>query len=124
MKLLHSQWANMKISVFEKKVGLSRDTIRYYEKIGMLTPPRRSANGYRVYSHVQMDELAFIQKGKSIGFSLDDIKQGYNRYKQLGALCPQFIAQLERKKLYFKQRIDNDTRAIRDIESLLKQPES
>ena len=88
----------MKVAEFEKKVGLSRDTLRYYEKIGVLTPPLRRNNGYRYYGEAQLKEIAFIEKGKKIGFTLTAIKQGYLRYKELGHFCPEFKKQLLDKK--------------------------
>lgn len=110
----------MKISAFEKKVGLTRDTIRYYEKIGLLTPPLRSENGYRYYSETQIQELDFIQKGKAIGFTLGAIKEGYRRFKMLGKLCPEFVSELEEKKCMFQARIKEDKQALKEIEKMLR----
>lgn len=110
----------MKITEFEKKTGLSRDTLRYYEKIGMLTSPRRAENGYRDYGQTQLDELAFINQGKAVGFTLSEIKRGYQRYKALGHMCPEFRVQLIEKKAILTKRISEDRRSISRIEKLLK----
>ena len=110
----------MRIAEFEKVAGVSRDTLRYYEKQGLLTPPSRLPNGYREYGAVQLEELAFIHKGKEIGFSLSLIRKAYTRYKQLGRFCPEFSAQLEDKKAQLKARIANDARAIAKIEKMLR----
>jgi len=48
-------------------------TIRYYEELGLLTPPPRSAAGYRHYSESTIEELRFIRKGQALGFSLEEI---------------------------------------------------
>ena len=109
----------MKIAEFEKKVGLSRDTLRYYEKIGVLTPPHREENGYRQYGKVQLEELAFIQKGKAIGFDLSTICEGYRRFKVEGRLCPEFVKQLQDKKAMFNTRISEANQAITEIDSML-----
>ncbi|PUA26693.1 MAG: hypothetical protein B0W54_23435 [Cellvibrio sp. 79] len=109
----------MKISEFEKVSGLARDTLRYYEKIGILTPPSRGLNGYREYGQAQLEELAFIQKGKEIGFSLSVIKEGYRRYKNLGYFCPEFSEQLHKKRAQLSQRIADDKQAIAEIDKLL-----
>lgn len=109
----------MLIAEFEKRVGLHRDTLRYYEKIGVLTPPSREANGYRVYGDTQLKELAFIQKGKLIGFTLPVIKNGYQRYRELGYLCPDFTKQLQERKAMFTERIADATRAIAEIDKML-----
>jgi DNA-binding transcriptional MerR regulator len=110
----------MKISEFEKIVELPRDTIRYYEKIGMLTPPTRSHNGYRHYGAVQIAELVFIARGKAIGFTLSEIKKGYERYKILGKLCPEFKMQLGKKKEMLAKRIAEDRFSILEIDKMLK----
>jgi len=110
----------MKIAEFEEQTGLSRDTLRYYEKIGMLTPPVRADNGYRYYGQTQLQELAFIERGKTIGFTLTEIKVGYHRYKALGHLCPEFTKQLLSKKALLTKRIRDDQNAITIIDDMLK----
>jgi MerR family copper efflux transcriptional regulator len=110
----------MKISDFEKKVGLPRDTLRYYEKIGLLTAPIRSHNGYRHYGAVQLAELSFIERGKVIGFTLLEIKKGYERYKILGKLCPEFKTLLCQKKDMLAKRITEDKISISEINNMLK----
>ena len=109
----------MKIAEFENKVGILRDTLRYYEKIGMLTPPKRGSNGYRCYGKIQIEELAFIERGKAIGFSLSEIKSGYERYKKLGYLCPEFRQQLIDKKTMLAGRIAADQDSIAKIDQML-----
>lgn len=56
------------------KLNLSRKTIRYYEALGLMPESHRSAAGYRVYGHADVDRLAFILKAKALGLSLKDIK--------------------------------------------------
>ncbi|WP_394223145.1 MerR family transcriptional regulator [Alteromonas gracilis] len=110
----------MKILEFEKKVGLSRDTLRYYEKIGLLTRPERASNGYRNYGQTQINELLFIERGKAIGFTLSEIRSGYEAYKKRGELCPQFRKQLLSKKAMLTKRISEDQSAIDEIDKMLK----
>lgn len=54
--------------------GVNIETIRYYEKIKILPAPRRSASGRRVYGPQEMDILAFIRRGRELGFTLDEIR--------------------------------------------------
>lgn len=65
----------MKINDFAKQSGTHLETIRYYEKIGLLPEPQRAANGYRIYNEKSLLLLSFIKTCRSLGFSIDDIKQ-------------------------------------------------
>ena len=53
--------------------GLSADTLRYYEKIKLLPPVRRTASGVRLYDRGDLSRLNFILRAKSMNFSLDEI---------------------------------------------------
>ncbi len=57
-----------------RQTGCRVVTIRYYEGIGMLPEPARTTGGHRVYGHAHLDRLAFIRKGRELGFSLDSIR--------------------------------------------------
>lgn len=57
------------------RTGLTVPTIRYYERIGLVRPPARSAAGYRRYGDATVEELAFIRKAQTLGFSLEEIAQ-------------------------------------------------
>jgi len=49
-------------------------TIRYYEKIGLLAPPRRTAGNYRAYEREHLDRLRFIRRCRDLGFTLDQVR--------------------------------------------------
>ena len=62
------------IGELSQQVNLSKQTIRYYERIGLLDPPQRTNSGYRLYSNEEKERLEFIQKAKNFGLSLEEIK--------------------------------------------------
>lgn len=55
--------------------GFSQDTLRYYERIGLLPPPGRTPAGRRRYRERDLARLHFIRRAQSVGFSLDDIRK-------------------------------------------------
>lgn len=67
--------AGLLIGDVAERTGVSAPTIRYYESIGLLTPPPRSATGYRRYTESTVEELRFIKKAQGLGFSLDEISE-------------------------------------------------
>ncbi|MBI3276832.1 MAG: MerR family transcriptional regulator [Chlamydiae bacterium] len=55
--------------------GLSIDTLRYYEKIGLLEKAIRSSGGFRLYSQETIEKLRFIKKAQALGLTLGEIKE-------------------------------------------------
>ena len=55
--------------------GCHIETIRYYEKIGLLPEPSRNHAGYRIYHDEHLRRLGFIQKARALGFSADQTKE-------------------------------------------------
>lgn len=63
------------IGALARRAGVSIDTVRYYEKSGLLSPESRLASGYRRYSAMQLSRLRFIRRAQELGFSLKDIRE-------------------------------------------------
>lgn len=57
-----------------KKTGCNLETIRYYEKIGLMPEPARSAAGYRQYNETHERRLRFIMRGRELGFGIENLK--------------------------------------------------
>ena len=62
------------ISELSRLTGVNIETIRYYEKIKMLPAPPRTEGGHRVYGEKERQILAFIRRGRELGFTLDEIR--------------------------------------------------
>jgi DNA-binding transcriptional MerR regulator len=63
----------LRVSELAERAGVAPSTVRFYERAGLLSPARRAANGYRVFEESALDELAFVNRAKRIGMSLEDI---------------------------------------------------
>lgn len=61
------------VKVVARKVGIGIETIRYYQRIGLIEQPSKPLSGYRVYPEETIARLLFIQRAKQLGFSLAEI---------------------------------------------------
>lgn len=64
----------LRIGELAARVGATTDTVRYYEKLGLLGPPSRSEGGYRLYTQEELGRLQFIRRAKLLDLSLDEIR--------------------------------------------------
>ena len=64
----------MKINELSKQSGIHLETIRYYEKMGLMPEPKRLANGNRDYDEASLKQLKFIKTCRALDFSLAEIK--------------------------------------------------
>jgi MerR family transcriptional regulator, copper efflux regulator len=64
----------MKIGELARSVGVGIDTVRYYEREGLLPPARRLASGYRTYAAEDMQRIRFVRRAKALGFTLPEIR--------------------------------------------------
>ena len=67
--------SSLTIGVVAKRVGVAIDTIRYYEREGLLPEPQRRASGYRSYGEGTITQLRFIRRAKQLGFTLEEIRE-------------------------------------------------
>ncbi len=72
--------------------GVKRDSVRFYERNGLLPKPPRSANGYRAYDEAAVTRLRFIKKAQSLGFSLDEVRRILTLRGQGSATCRSVLA--------------------------------
>jgi DNA-binding transcriptional MerR regulator len=67
--------ATRTISRAAAEAGVSPDTLRYYERVGLLEPPERSTSGYRVYDASTTERVRLIKGAQGLGLSLDSIRE-------------------------------------------------
>ena len=63
------------IGVLSDRAQIGIETIRYYERIGLLPRPQRSERGYRRYAMADFERLTFIRRARDLGFSLEAVRQ-------------------------------------------------
>jgi MerR family copper efflux transcriptional regulator len=65
----------LKIGRLAKQVGIGIETVRFYERQGLIEPPPRTDSNYRIYPEEEVARLRFIKRAKSLGFTLNEIKE-------------------------------------------------
>ena len=97
----------MLIGIVAQESGFSRDTIRYYEKIGLLRLPKkaRRENNYKEYTCAILSRLRAIRELKNIGYTLTEIKQVIESYELGGLDCVAEKEQILEKVQVIDQQI-------------------
>lgn len=65
----------LQIGTVAVRSGLTVDTIRFYEKQGLVAKPHRSAGGFRLYDGTDLIRLRFVSRAQALGFSLTEIRE-------------------------------------------------
>lgn len=65
----------MKIGELGTATGTKVETIRYYEKLGLLAEPGRTSGNYRAYGREHLQRLSFIRRARALGFSLEQVRE-------------------------------------------------
>lgn len=101
-----------------KETGTPIDTIRYYEKLGLLEKPVRSVGGFRLYEKETVDRLRFIRKAQALGLTLNEIR-GIMKCSQEGLKpCCNLVKNL------FTRKIDEFENKITELQTMKKNLEA
>lgn len=65
----------MRSSEVAAEAGVNPQTLRYYERRGLVTEPPRAASGYRVYPAATVETVRFVKRAQELGFTLDEIRE-------------------------------------------------
>jgi len=105
----------MSIGMLSKQLGIGIETIRYYERIGILSPVRRKVSGYRVFDSNSVMTLAFIKNAQELGFSLAEIKELLNLRANKISQCEMVRVKAEKHL----QDIEDKIKKLEDIKVAL-----
>lgn len=107
----------MKIGELSKQSGVPVDTVRYYEKEGLIAPPPRSASGYRDYPALTLHYLNFIRSAKSLGFSLKECRDLLSIFVSRDAHTCAEVKSLSEEKL---RQLQTQMEALQRMHQTLK----
>jgi len=106
----------MKIGALAEATGTSIETIRFYEREGLLPPPARAENNYRMYLPAHVERLAFIRQCRNLDMTLDEIRALIALRDAPAQDCGEIDALLDEHIGHVTQRI----RELRALEKSLK----
>lgn len=95
----------MRIGEFADRASVPVKTIRYYEDIGVLAPPARTASGYRDYDAAVVDRLGFVRAAQSVGLTLGEIREIVALRDRGETPCGHVADLLQRRATEIEERI-------------------
>jgi len=103
------------IGELAEQAGVNRETLRYYERRGLLKPARRTASGYRVYNRESAARLLFIKRAQGFGFSLEEIRDLLAMKPENPRSCNRVMHMLDHKLDELAERIRETQRFRRQL---------
>ena len=104
---------NLSIGELAKKAGVNIETIRYYERRGLIADPPRNKSGHRQYSEEAVKRTEFIKKCQALGFSLNEIQEILELRITPESTCAEMKSRVSEKLADVDQKI-NEIAHIRD----------
>jgi len=105
--------AHLSIGELAKQTHTKVETIRYYERIGLLPAPVRTTGNYRSYDDVQLGRLSFVRRARDLGFSLDQVRELLDLADQRDRSC-EAVDTIARQHLVEVERKIADLTGLRD----------
>lgn len=111
--------ANLHISAVACRAGVTPDTIRFYERRGVLPQPLRGDNGYRIYSVDTIERIQLIRRAVAVGFTLDELARVLRVRDRGGMPCREVRSIAANRLQDIKRRLDELRELERILEALL-----
>lgn len=109
------------IGDLSKATGTKVETIRYYERIGLLAAPARTAGNYRAYGNAELGRLSFIRRARDLGFGIDQIRALLSLSEKKKRSC-KAVDQIARQHLSDVDSKLADLMALRsELDSIIRQ---
>jgi MerR family copper efflux transcriptional regulator len=102
-----------RIGELAQEAGVNPQTVRYYERLKLLTPVGRKSSGYRLYDEATLKRLLFIRHAKELGFTLQEISE-------LLALRVDTVADCEKAQKSAKAKLINVEQKLKSLETVKK----
>lgn len=95
----------MRVSELARSAGVTSHAVRYYARLGLLSPAKDAGNGYRRFDGADLDRLRFVRRAKHLGFQLDEIVQILGMSDRRDTPCPVVRDIVERRIVETRKRL-------------------
>ncbi len=102
-----------------KAVGVNIQTIRYYERLGLLNPRARRPSGYRLYGEEEIRRLHFIKNAQALGFTLREVNELLNLRIRSSAQCGDVQRKAQEKLAQVERKVQDLQALARSLRSLI-----
>jgi DNA-binding transcriptional MerR regulator len=114
----------MRIGELAAKAAVNIQTVRFYERKGILQEPPRSASGYRSYNKADLETLCFIRRSQELGFSLHEISQLLPLHRSVARISAPVNprpSEMRSMALVARQRLDQVEQKLRLLKTMRTQ---
>ena len=108
------------IGTLAKAVGINVQTVRYYERRGLLTPIDRRSSGYRLYGVDEERRLRFIRNAQALGFTLNEITELLNLRVRSTSRCGDIQRKAEVKLRQVERKVEDLQALARSLQRLIR----
>jgi MerR family mercuric resistance operon transcriptional regulator len=113
----------MRIGAVARKIGLTQDAIRFYERRGLLPRPQRTSGGFRRYADADVETLAFIRQAQQLGFTLKEVADLLELRRTRLQACAPVRSRLQQKLLQVRRKLADLHVLERELRAALRQCE-
>lgn len=110
--------SSLKIGELARRSGLRVETLRYYERRGLIPPPDRLPSGYRIYSPDVLQRLAFIRRCKALGFTLEETRDLLQLQQHPECGSAEVKQRVERHIADIRRRVEDLQQMLATLEAL------
>ena len=111
----------MRIGELAESTGVGVETVRYYEKLGLLPPPAREGNGYRSYSKTHLERLAFIRHCRALDMPLADVTRLLKFVAQPASDCGDINVLVDEQLARVRARLESMRALEKQLTTLRRQ---
>ncbi|AFZ44709.1 transcriptional regulator, MerR family [Halothece sp. PCC 7418] len=114
----------LKISEVSHQLGVNPQTLYFYERIGLIPSPQRTKSGFRLYNEEDIERLSFILRVKSLGLTLEEIKEILALKEGESLTCQAVYERLQQKITEIDRKINRYSQLRAELVPLLKHCEA